>query len=446
MMMSTRHLSKEVCECCHKQINIGQAITECLLCMIIIHTKCFKQSNIKLVNNNYYCSNCATHVDVRYDPFLNTYCDNNTASDTTHYYDEELTDTSEILRQSSDILQNCLGLDTITDLNTLLNSNPELTHSCFSSLFFNLDGNKSNFDTFAVELERHDHTFSVIGLAETNTMSSQKNLFQLNDYNSYYQDCYPGKNKGSGVALYIHKTLNIVPCSDLSQTSPNLESLFVTITNHSTPLTVGVIYRPPNGNRTDFLFEFKHILEQAPRNNTYILGDFNMDLHNICYAHEKEYEELVITSGFIPTISLYTHNKPDCRKTCIDNILVNNPEKISISGTIKESMSHSHHLPIFQVTKLLCDEADCNPTTDTQYYDFCNSNIAQFVTNLDDTIKNTNTDNIDFSDFSYIYTSVLDNTCKLKVPKVTKRNRKCNPWITDGIIASVKTKSFLYKD
>ena len=64
-----------------------------------------------------------------------------------------------MLKKSSDILQNCL----------VLNNNTELTRSCFSSLFFNLDGNKSNFDNFAVELERHAHTFSVIGLAETNT-------------------------------------------------------------------------------------------------------------------------------------------------------------------------------------------------------------------------------------------------------------------------------------
>ena len=35
---------------------------------------------------------------------------------------------------------------------------------------------------------------------------------------------------------------------------------------------------------------------------------------------------------------------------------------------------------------------------------------------------------------------------KLKVPKVSKRNRKTNPWITDRIIASVKTKSTLFKE
>ena len=94
-----------------------------------------------------------------------------------------------------------------------------------------MDGNKSNFDTFAVELERHAHTFSVIGLAETNTDPSQGNLYPISNYIGHYQDVQAGKSKGTGVALYTHSSLNVTRCKELSNTSPNLESLFVTINN-----------------------------------------------------------------------------------------------------------------------------------------------------------------------------------------------------------------------
>ena len=169
-------------------------------------------------------------------------------------------------------------------------------------------------------------------------------------------------------------------------------------------------------------------------------------MHKIDHDHDKQYEELIITSGFVPLISLYTHMKPDCRKTCIDNILTNNPDFVSLSGSIRESMSRSHHLPIFHISRLNNVDHDNNSSSNNnmQYYDFCNSNIDQFVTTLGSTFTALN-DDMDFTAFTTTYNTVLDDICKLKVPKRTKRNRKANPWITDGIIASVKTKSILYK-
>ena len=40
--------------------------------------------------------------------------------------------------------------------------------SNFSTIFQNIDGNKTNFDTFSLELERVAEKFQIIGLAETN--------------------------------------------------------------------------------------------------------------------------------------------------------------------------------------------------------------------------------------------------------------------------------------
>ena len=115
-----------------------------------------------------------------------------------------------------------------------------------------------------------------------------------------------------------------------------------------------------------------------------------------------------------------------------------------MTGTIKESMTNSHHLPIFQISTLTHDESNSRSEANVQYYDFCNSNIENFVLALENTLCPT--ENCSFSNFVTTYKSALDSTCKLKVPKVSKRNSKTNPWITDGIIASVKTESTLYKN
>ena len=68
--------------------------------------------------------------------------------------------------------------------------------------------NKLNFDTLAVELKRYEFEFSIIALAETNEGSEIKDLYQLTNYRSFYQEKLNyNKKKGSGVALYIHNTL-----------------------------------------------------------------------------------------------------------------------------------------------------------------------------------------------------------------------------------------------
>ena len=111
-------LEKEVCSCCSKFINIGQSITECDKCNIIIHTKCFKTSKFILSNNAYYCKNCESLVHVKYNPFKSS-TENYSQNKDTHSYNEELSDIFDSLNLASLILDNCCSIDT-DDFNTLL--------------------------------------------------------------------------------------------------------------------------------------------------------------------------------------------------------------------------------------------------------------------------------------------------------------------------------------
>ena len=84
--------------------------------------------------------------------------------------------------------------------------NPQSSN--FSLYFNNIDGNKTNFNSLIVDLNRIGHQFSAIGLAETNIDSSLSNLYQIPDYSSFYQSTIEGKEKGTGVALYVNKVFN----------------------------------------------------------------------------------------------------------------------------------------------------------------------------------------------------------------------------------------------
>ena len=62
-----------------------------------------------------------------------------------------------------------------------------------------------------------------------------------------YQYKLNDTKKGSGVALYIHNSLNATIDDKFSRVTENLETLFVTISGYN-PTTIGTLYCPPNGN------------------------------------------------------------------------------------------------------------------------------------------------------------------------------------------------------
>ena len=49
------------------------------------------------------------------------------------------------------------------------------------------------------------------------------------------------------------------------------------------------------------------------------MGDFNIDL----LKPNAEFEGVIYGNNMIPTITLATHEKPGCKPSLIDNILIN---------------------------------------------------------------------------------------------------------------------------
>ena len=422
-------LKKEICSYCCKYINIGQSICECNTnkCNCVIHTKCYKKSTFEKINNNFYCNDCKTEIITRYNPYKSD----------VEVDDEENSDVTETLQKMSNVLETCKSY-TVDDFNSIRDH--DFTEN-MSTLFLNIDGNRTNFDNMLVEMEQYKHKFSIIGIAETNIDPDSSKSFQISNYNSFYQNIQPDKKKGTGVALYTHTSLNATIDNQLSRVTQNLETLFVTISNDDNPIKVGVLYRPPSGNLGEALNEISNLLEDLPTKSVYIMGDFNIDLHDHTRNTVNDFEEITLTSGFTPLISLHTHEKPNCKKTCIDNILTNDIDNVLMSGTIMDKISH--HLPVFQLTSIGSLQSTVQSEEHLQFYDFRNSKINKFVTELEDEI--TKELPSDFDTFHDTFHAVLDKNCKLKKPRKSKRTMKNNPWITESIISAVDKKHALYR-
>ena len=440
------NLNPEKCQSCDKSVRAGHPFVVCQSCNCILHRKC-KLGNIESFRNKTYCKICIDKKDIiRYNPFHQPpHFDNNKFSQ------DEPIDFIESIQTISNILENCNSL-TINQLNSHTNALSKTKTDTFSAYFLNIDGNSTNFDNFAVQLSAMKHDFSVIGLAETNTDSENKDLYQLQNYSSCYQSRHVNKStgecksKGTGVCLYIHSSLNYSKNDDLSICKESIETLFVTITNTAEPITVGVIYRPPNSSLEEFNIEYEKILSELSGKKAYILGDYNINLlHASPSPLEDRFQEITFTCGFSPTISIPTHQMPHCARTCIDNIHSNDIDCTITTGVITDRISH--HYPIFLLKRLQNStsiEQETSSKKVTIHYDYSNSNLDKLCEvierDLDSFLHNCES----FESFLELFQEKIDESCKLLTPRTTKRNCITNPWITRGLVNSIEKKARLY--
>ena len=77
-------------------------------------------------------------------------------------------------------------------------------------------------------------------------------------------------------------------------------------------------------------------------------------------------------------------------------------------------------------------------------YDYNHNNLTNFVNMLSKELELSKDANESFEAFKNIFQSCIEKTCKLDIPKTTKRNHLNNPWITPGITKSILTNDQLY--
>ena len=432
-------IKRESCPGCGENILCHHKIMLCENCDTIYHASCserhFKYDHTR---NKWICNHCSISIPKHYNPFNLLNYDK---------YDNNQSDHNEVTDNISKILNSCKIYDKDSFKPKLSEiKNTENVNSTFSIVFNNIDGNLSNFDPFTVNLAQYSEQFSVIAIAETNISEANKDQFSINGYNSEYNSKIHGKSKGSGIGMYIFEDLQYSRLEQFCNCTPNLETLFVEISNAGTqkPMSVGVIYRPPNGDERLSLQELDFLMKNLPSENVTITGDFNIDL--LSPNSSSDFEQIIYSNNFIPLISLATHEKPGCNGTLIDNILTNSTENFLISGVLDSRVSHHH--PIFSYYSIQPVVAESPKLPSPPQYDYCESKMSSFL----DDIKNDISD----CDFSYDeggfnkFCDTLDNMIEHNFRTDTscltsKRNRLFNPWITSGIIASVHTKTHLYK-
>ena len=117
------------------------------------------------------------------------------------------------------------------------------------------------------------------------------------------------------------------------------------------------------------------------------MGDFNINLFKIASDTEvQSFENIFLSEGLHPSISLATHKRSSQEGTCIDNILCNQIEVIQQSGVISDQ--GSFHSPIFSLSHLDFDISSNSKVKHTQHYSFSKKNTDRLVELLQKLLTN----------------------------------------------------------
>ena len=432
-MIKNPTIIKSKCEGCNKNLLTHNKIMTCASCNKIVHAKCsYRCFEYNQTTDCWQCTTCITSSPPKYNPFSSITYDRH---DPVHL--DELEDINEIRK----ILDSCKTYNAKNFKNLIDLHNHEGKYP--SAVFNNIDGNASNFDGFVAEISQFKHSFSFIGLAETNIDQDLKDLYKIPGYVSEYNKKMPEKSKGTGVGIYIKDCFIYTRIENLCKCTPNLESIFVSVSNTDKPQTIGVLYRPPGGSEAESIKELEEIFFELPNKDVTLLGDFNFNMFDRKIS--GGFENMLFSNNMIPLISVTTHEKPGCEVSLIDNILTNSTDNLIAAGVL--DIRVSHHYPIFCI--LDCQSPINNEKSLAKAkYDFCESNMNKFLDDIS-TVQHEDLmyDEHNFVEFTDKLKKLIDENFKIESEafKNSKRNMLVNPWITPGIIASVKKKGSLYK-
>lgn len=202
-----------------------------------------------------------------------------------------------------------------------------------------------------------------------------------------------------------------------------------------TNVIVGTVYRPPNQNLDSFLNEFKKILSIITKHSKqcHIMGDFNLDLlHYDQHGFTQEFIDSLFSHMFIPLINRPTRLTSHSA-TLIDNIFTNCFSQNGVNGIVLNDISD--HLPVFAISS--AKTLACEKGIKSYKRDYSEINITKFQS------YHTLTGVLSWWDRTPINYMIL---LLQNIIDILKTASLLNtPWITKGLLTSVRTKHKLYK-
>ena len=305
--------------------------------------------------------------------------------------------------------------------------------------------------------EEYSFNFSVICIQETWIGEIEKSLLpRIPNYEPLHKPKSLGPH--SGLMMYIH---NEFKGTDANIFNPALsgswegQSIKISGKSLKDTLRISQIYRPPRENNSNasintFITELNPYLEilSKEKSTSIICGDFNLDLKEVNSSEKiQQYLDLFLNYGFLPKIMLPTKfSKKGC--TLIDQIFCKHedPWQSNDSGIMVSKVSdHLMCITSFNVKKFKKKDefiitVDKSPKNVGIFLGKVATDIQtiQYSTDLlEDPSQNC-------AKLINCITEQMKNCFPERKVKFNKYRHKIAPWMTNGILQSMRHRDKLY--
>ena len=316
-----------------------------------------------------------------------------------------------------------------------------------------LNAKFENLCIFLVSLAKHGIYFSAICIQETCPNNISNKNFEIPNYTPYFLPAACSSH--SGLVVYVKNTFQVRDLN-LYTKSQLWEGQFLEISGGGLQrkLSLCNIYRPPRDRNREiqtFLNEITPIINTL--SNIYvdsiIAGDFNLDLLKIDSRNSiSDYIELLYSYSFVPSITLPTRLTRR-NATLIDQIFYKS-STTNVQGGIILSNISDHLMPFICVD--LQQNSRAPPKT-VSFQQCDTDSINKFVnaiSNIDFSahISTSHTCNPDtnFDKMKTLIDDCISRYLPYRTVKFNKYQHKLNPWITRGILKSIKNRDKMYKE
>ena len=177
-----------------------------------------------------------------------------------------------------------------------------------------------------------------------------------------------------------------------------------------------------------------------------LVGDFNIDFFQIITHQSTErYLDMLFSNNFFPLITKPTRIT-NHSKTLIDHIYVNMPTDQMLSGIALFDISD--HLPIFCVISMTFKKQN-EKIFYRDYKQFNKEDYLQELTRIDWNAKLNNLNN-NINEMTNDVIKTIEEISNKHAPVKevpyarSKLKQFTKPWITNGILKSIKTKQKMY--
>lgn len=345
---------------------------------------------------------------------------------------------NNIMFYPSDIQQNPHNiLCDINGLHNRFNNNkePKIFH-------MNIRGINKNFDEFTALFEATQIIFDVIILTETQLLYDT-NQYGIEGYETIHQ-----RNKittHDGITILINKTTmqSYKVKTDERLTSSN--NLLIELTTETDTYSILALYRSPTGNATTFIQEIGQVIGEMKCTYNIVIGDtnINIDESKTKTKESAEYLNVMLGSGFLPVINQPTRITQNS-SSCIDHIFIRSKQENHISAILETHITD--HFPIILGWNSNDNRKDSlHPNNPHQVKKWVNHN--KLIASLEKETWNVvlNQSNVNTATNNFVNTLSFHLNLATSQRVETNKIKKIKPWITAGLITSIRSRDKLSK-